>query len=113
MSEKRYVIRLSAKERDELKALVKKGKAAAHKRNHAQVLLKTDEGKHGPAWTNTDGHHPRLSSATLAANAGLSLINLCTHLLDKQIEAQAKAFEEEGGFTERMYRIRSQNRKRQ
>jgi four helix bundle suffix protein len=29
----------------------------------------------------------------------------------RQIEAQAKSFEEEGGFTERMYRIRQQRRK--
>jgi four helix bundle suffix protein len=68
---------------------------------------------HGPARTDTDRHMRQLSSAALAANATLSLINLCTHLLDKQIEAQAKAFENEGGFTERMYRIRSQKRKRQ
>ncbi|MDH4203513.1 MAG: four helix bundle suffix domain-containing protein [Planctomycetota bacterium] len=47
----------------------------------------------------------------MAANAALSLINLCTHLLDKQIESQAKAFEKEGGFAERMYRIRQQKRK--
>jgi len=67
--------------------------------------------KHGPARTDTDGYH-RLSSAALAANAALSLINLCTYLLDKQIQAQAKAFENQGGFTERMYRIRQQNRKR-
>jgi four helix bundle suffix protein len=67
--------------------------------------------KHGPARTNTDGHRRPLPSAALAANAGLSLINLCTHLLDKQIEAQAEAFENEGGFTERMYRVRQQKRK--
>lgn len=68
---------------------------------------------HGPARTDTDNHKPALSSAALAANAALSLINLCARLLDKQIEAQAKAFENEGGFTERMYRIRQQRRKRQ
>jgi four helix bundle suffix protein len=32
-------------------------------------------------------------------------------LLDRQIEAQATAFEKEGGFTERMYRVRSARRK--
>ena len=76
----------------------------------AQERKQVDQ--HGPAQTNTDGHRP-LSSAALAANATLSLINLCTHLLDKQIESQAKAFENEGGFTERMYRIRQQKRKKQ
>ena len=52
----------------------------------------------------------RLSSSTLAANAALSLLNLVCYLLDRQLAAQAAAFENEGGFTERLYRIRSQKR---
>jgi four helix bundle suffix protein len=35
---------------------------------------------------------------------------LACYLLDRQIAAQEKAFLEEGGFTERLYRIRSQAR---
>ena len=53
-----------------------------------------------------------VSSSTLVANAALSLLNLCCYLLDRQLEAQALAFENEGGFTERLYRIRQQKRKR-
>jgi four helix bundle suffix protein len=53
-----------------------------------------------------------LSSSTLVANAALSLLNLGCHLLDRQLEAQARAFENEGGFTERLYRIRSKRRGR-
>ena len=53
---------------------------------------------------------PLPSSAELVANAALSLLNLACHLLDRQLEAQAAAFEKEGGFTERLYRVRSQNR---
>src|SRR5512144_738812 len=49
---KRYIVRLSEAERAELEALVKTGRAAARKRLHAQVLLKADEGEHGPAWTD-------------------------------------------------------------
>lgn len=49
---------------------------------------------------------PPFSSATLAANAALSLLNLCCHLLDRQVAALARAFETEGGFTERLYRVR-------
>ena len=49
---KRYVVRLSEAERAELEALVKTGRAAARKRLHAQVLLKADEGEHGPAWSD-------------------------------------------------------------
>jgi four helix bundle suffix protein len=50
------------------------------------------------------------SSAQLVANGALSLLNLCCYLLDRQIMAQAAAFEAEGGFTERLYRVRSQRR---
>ena len=48
-----------------------------------------------------------LSAPALVANAALSLLNLCCYLLDRQLAAQAAAFEKEGGFTERLYRIRS------
>ena len=54
MVEKRYVVRLTATERSELLALVRTGKAAAHKRMHAQVLLKADQGEQGPAWTDSE-----------------------------------------------------------
>lgn len=50
------------------------------------------------------------ASAVLVANAALSLLNLACYLLDRQLAAQATAFENEGGFTERLYRVRSQKR---
>jgi four helix bundle suffix protein len=53
---------------------------------------------------------PVLSFAELVANAALSLLNLACYLLDKQIDAQGKAFVEEGGFTERLYRVRGGHR---
>lgn len=53
-----------------------------------------------------------MSFPTLVANAALSLLNLCCQLLDRQLQAQARAFEREGGFTERLYRIRQQKRRR-
>jgi four helix bundle suffix protein len=46
------------------------------------------------------------------ANAALSLLNLCCYLLDRQLAAQAAAFEQEGGFTERLYRVRTRARTR-
>ena len=52
-----------------------------------------------------------VSSCELAANGALSLLNLCCWLLDKQLKAQASAFEKEGGFTERLYRVRSSMRR--
>jgi four helix bundle suffix protein len=44
-----------------------------------------------------------LSSSCLAANAALSLLNVATYLLDRQVERLAKDFEKDGGFTERLY----------
>jgi transposase len=49
---KRYVIRLSESERNRLTALVSKGRTAARKRLHAQVLLKADVSAAGAGWTD-------------------------------------------------------------
>ena len=74
--------------------------------------------EHGQAQTNTanvsvsESPCVSVTSATLAANAALSLINLCCYLLDQQIETQAQVFEKEGGFTERLYRVRKKARKK-
>ncbi|MEI6350503.1 MAG: four helix bundle suffix domain-containing protein [Verrucomicrobiota bacterium] len=46
----------------------------------------------------------------LAANSALVLIGVACALLDRQINALAVAFKDEGGFTERLYRIRSERR---
>ena len=54
MSKKRYIVRLSKKEREDLFALIRRGKhrVSAIKRRHARVLLKVDQGKHGPSWSD-------------------------------------------------------------
>jgi transposase len=46
---KKYIVRLSAEEREELSSLVKKGRVAARKRCHAEILLKADQGEQGPS----------------------------------------------------------------
>ena len=46
----------------------------------------------------------------IAANAALTLIAVAKGLLDRQLESQAEIFEKQGGFTERLYRIRHQKR---
>jgi len=43
----------------------------------------------------------------IAANAAHILIGVAGALLDRQIAAQASAFETEGGFTERLHRVRT------
>jgi transposase len=47
---KRYVVRLSDEERDELTRLVSRGKGAARKLARARVLLKADQGEGRPGW---------------------------------------------------------------
>jgi four helix bundle suffix protein len=53
---------------------------------------------------------PKDLPAVLAANGALALLNLCIYLLDRQLKAQAAAFEKEGGFTERLYHRRRECR---
>ena len=46
----------------------------------------------------------------ISANGALALIAVATSLLTRQIASLEKVFIEEGGFTERMYRVRSARR---
>ena len=48
----------------------------------------------------------------IAANGALALLAVACSLLDRQMTALERAFVEEGGFTERLYRVRSQSRNR-
>lgn len=48
----------------------------------------------------------------IAANGALALLAVACALLDRQLASQEKSFVEEGGFTERLYRVRSQHRRR-
>jgi transposase-like protein len=50
MPKKVHVVKLTAGERAELEALVRKGKAAGWKIQRAQALLKCDQGESGPRW---------------------------------------------------------------
>jgi four helix bundle suffix protein len=47
-------------------------------------------------------------NAETAVNAAICIIHQANYLLDQQLRTLEKAFLEEGGFTERLYRIRSQ-----
>ena len=59
---KKYIVRLSAEERQQLTQLVRTGKVAAYRRTHAQVLLWADEGEAGPG----------LLDAAVAVRAGVA-----------------------------------------
>jgi len=52
------------------------------------------------------------SSPETAANTAICLIHQANYLLDQQLRALEKGFLEEGGFTERLYRVRSQTREK-
>ena len=46
---KKYIVRLSEKERVDLHQLIEKGQASARKLAHARIVLKADSSKRGPA----------------------------------------------------------------
>lgn len=52
----------------------------------------------------------RSTYAEISANGALALLAVACSLLDRQIATLEKNFVEEGGFTERLYRVRSQRR---
>ena len=53
---------------------------------------------------------PTAGYPEISANAALILVEVTCALLDRQLESLAKAFADEGGFTERLYRVRTAQR---
>lgn len=51
---KRYVVKLTSDERDQLKSIITRGREAAYRRRHAQVLMLVDEGEHGAGLIDKD-----------------------------------------------------------
>ena len=47
---KKYIVTLTEEERQGLRQMVSRGKAAARKLMHARILLKADASPGGPAW---------------------------------------------------------------
>src|SRR6202162_3303568 len=52
-SVKRYVVRLSADERERLEALIRKGKSPAQRMLKARILLKADVSEAGEGWSDS------------------------------------------------------------
>jgi four helix bundle suffix protein len=82
-------------------------------------------GQSGPCGPSPRSTHPTRSTPSakstpstrstyreLAANAALVLIEVACSLLDRQIASLAAAFVEKGGFTERLYSVRTKARGR-
>lgn len=76
--------------------------------NHWAISLRQSglHGRGGASMRSTP------STQEIAANGVLTLISVATALLDRQLKAQAEAFEKEGGFTERLYRRRKELRRK-
>ena len=51
---KRYVVKLTSDERDQLEGIINRGREAAYRRRHAQVLMLVDEGEHGSGFFDKD-----------------------------------------------------------
>jgi len=49
---KKYIVELTTEERSQLREIVQAPRMAAHKRRHAQMLLKLDQGADGPGWSD-------------------------------------------------------------
>lgn len=49
---KKYIVKLTEEERDQLHQLITKGKAPASKLTHARILLKADCSADGPNWSD-------------------------------------------------------------
>ena len=77
MSRKIYRVKLTNEERFELKEIISKGKAAAHKQTHARLLLLSDE-------TSSDGKNKDIE---IVSALGTSL---------RSVERVRKRFVEEG-----------------
>lgn len=53
ISVKKYVVRLSGEEREELEAVIRKGKSAAQRLLKARILLKADVSASGEGWSDS------------------------------------------------------------
>lgn len=77
---------------------------------HGRTLTKREDSASGVRAGPCPSVSSQALTAVLAANGALSLLNLCIHLIGRQMQAQADTFEKEGGFTERLYRRRTERR---
>lgn len=76
-------------------------------------------GGHAGRSGQSDSHSNKSTPSTMStktypefsANAALGLLTVACALLDRQVERLAQDFENEGGFTERLYKVRTNKRR--
>ncbi len=73
---------------------------------------KSDQSDSSDRSDHSDPYSIRTASPEAAANTLICLINQATFLLRRQIQKLEESFLNEGGFTERMYKARMNNRNR-
>jgi len=49
---KKYIVELTAPQREELLHIISTGKPSARELTHARILLKADQGSEGPGWSD-------------------------------------------------------------
>ncbi len=88
MPKKKYIVELTTEERNQLQALVRRGKVAGYKIRHAQMLLKADEGKYGPAWNDVS-----IAEAFAAGRVTVERLRkrLVEHGLEAALDRQKRA----------------------
>ncbi len=100
---RRYELtKLRAKDADELARWIK----AVWLREQAGRMVQPE----GAKTARTPKSVQDRAYAEISANVGQALCIVAIDLLDKQVEKQAKDFEKEGGFSERLYKVRKEIR---
>lgn len=81
--QKKYIVELTSEERNSLQAVINAGRMAAHKRKHAQMLLKADQSPQGPGWSDIKVAEAFDCHRTTVENLRKRLVE---HGLDKAME---------------------------
>ncbi len=74
MSRKKYLVELSRDEREHLKAVISKGKAAARTILKARILRKADQGPFGAGWTDDRIRQALETNETMVARVRRQLV---------------------------------------
>ena len=90
---KKYIVRLSSEEREELKSLVRKGKTQAYRIKHANILLAVDAD--GPNWTDEE-------AAEAFGCHGNTVSNVRQRLVEQGLEAAVERKKQESPSRERL-----------
>src|SRR6202047_3998466 len=74
ISVKKYVVRLSGEEREQLDALIRKGKSAAQRLLKARILLKADVSQAGEGWSDSRINKALETSASMVYRVRKQLV---------------------------------------